>query len=330
MNIRDWLQIGRMHTSAAETGLLLIIAYLAHVPPVYWPFYLLFGLLYHFVGFGYNSLFDYEKYDRYDDNKAHHPLNRGVLKPDGVMRVLNSFMVVGVLFFFGLWLLNSYHEAYSMSVLTISFIIFVVGIILGFAYNLYSKLNKIIAGLTISFSYAMIALSIYMISGGTLNNSIMLVIAWIIFYILFQIWIGGEAKDITNEHEKNLLRDMGCKAHQNGKLIYSIPAMGFFLLLASMKIVLNVAILGIPQPPRIIMLVPILAILVLYPTILFATNGHRQLLKVLGAGEALSYIAFALAVTANPIYILIFVLVPVVVFILLNRIMWNTWISPMV
>lgn len=330
MTVRDWFQIGRLHTSAAETGLMLIVAYLAHVPYVYWALYFVFGLLYHFVGFGYNSLFDYARYDRDDPNKSHHPMNRGVLTQHQVSQVLNAFLIIGIMFFFLLWIINLPRTHMQIYPLFVATLLFAVGIMFGFVYNLFSKDDKRNAGLTISMSYVCIALAIYLISGGTDVGSFSFVMIWIFCYIAFQIWIGGEAKDMGNLNEKNLLRDLHCTLTPDGGIVYSSGAAAFYVTLASGRFVSQFLIFDATSLFRIFVLTVTMVILTLYMVYLYRVRSHRRMLLILGIGEALTYVIFAIGIAPTVWLALLFILLPVGVFISLNKFMWNTWMSPLV
>jgi 4-hydroxybenzoate polyprenyltransferase len=329
MAIKDWLQIGREHTSAIEIGVFLIIAYLAGVPPVLWVVYAVFGALYHYIGFGFNTLLDYDRYDRFDVNKTHHPLNRGAISVQAVSRTLSILMLIGIAYFFVLPVINYSRAPISLSVLIISFIMFGSGVIMGFAYDLFAKEDKRFAGFTISMSNTASAAGIYLVSGGTPDIQISLLLGWIFFYIAFQIWIGGEMKDIGNSHEKNILADMGATVRADGNVMFSSMSGILYVILMMGRLVTLSLVLYVSGTYYIAIGVLPVAI-VYYARLLLPFKSRKKLLATLGAGEYITYASMAIAITAFPAYEALFAILPFIVFLSLNRYMWGTYVAPMV
>lgn len=322
-----WLQIGRLHTASAEIGAFAIAGYLAGIRGVNLIPIAAFAVLYHFVGFGENSLVDWLKgYDVDDPNKQHHPLNTSALKPDIVKHVIILTQLIGVL---GFILLMYFYNHFSY----LGVILFILAVILGNVYNFYAKSYKPAAPLEISFSYLFIVMSIFMVVGGINSVRSGLFFAFVFFYILSQIAFAGELKDISNLKEPNLLRMLNVEA-DGDRLDLGGKGLVFLFMLTIPKLVLivliSIASYGISAIGVLTMVVAILMIAAYFNNSIRMGGNHDTALKVMGAGEALTYIALVLVVGLSPVYLVSLIAVPMAWFVVFNMIEWKTLIKPAV
>lgn len=192
-----------MHTAILETPMVVIgaaigLGTLWDLEILKW---VLFGVLYHAVGYGMNSYTDWKKgFDRDDPRKQHHPLNTGDINPETAKIVTYSMLSVMVLY--GLYISNFSLEA--IIVLTIM-------LISGVTYNLFGKYMTL-KFIPISIAHTSVFILPYAVySDNTSALVVFLTIAYFIHHI-FQIAISGEMKDIDQD-EANFLREMGATLH---------------------------------------------------------------------------------------------------------------------
>ena len=130
-SIRDWLQLFRSHTSPLEMTITTAAAALAvgTIWDVKVLLFLIFGWLYHNGGYGHNSVEDYiSGHDVDDRNKAHHPLQRGVIGAHLGRKVTLGLIVIS--FIYGIVISVQDPTAIIFLVLLTS---------LGFVYNVFNK-----------------------------------------------------------------------------------------------------------------------------------------------------------------------------------------------
>jgi|APHM01.1.fsa_nt_gi UbiA prenyltransferase family. len=128
---RSWLQLFRAHTVILEAPMALIGAAIGvgtFVDPRVGA-WLLFGALYHIVGYGMNSYVDWKKgFDKDDPMKQHHPLNTGDIDPETAKKVIYGLTGALVVYLFALT--YSSPPAVGLSVLMI---------VSGLIYNYFGK-----------------------------------------------------------------------------------------------------------------------------------------------------------------------------------------------
>lgn len=197
--IRAYLQLTRAHTAPLETVPAILGALLAtggeiNAFVLLWGF---FGLLYHLAGYSMNSIVDWEKgYDRLDRNKAHHPLNRGTLSLSEAKLAGGGLFLI--LFASGVGL--AWGNYYALSLL-------ILGAFMGVMYNFAGKETSF-KFIYISIAHTTVFVIPYVSMGGDVfNMPFRLAALYVFLWVLFQISVSGEIKDIQQLDEKNFLRD---------------------------------------------------------------------------------------------------------------------------
>lgn len=215
--MKKYGQLGRIHTVPLEAvpaavGSLLAVQgdYYAAVGWFIW------GALYHFVGYGMNSYTDWDKgYDKEDENKQHHPLQRGAIKKSQAKAIIFSSLVAYTM-------VTTAAVAYSgnLSALVLVFAQAVGGLF----YNYFGKETPL-KFISISISHSMAFAIPYVVMGGDVfTDYFVMAFIFMIIWIVYQIGVSGEIKDITQD-EENFLKEMGTKVlkeHDGGghKVVY--------------------------------------------------------------------------------------------------------------
>lgn len=200
MEIRPYLQLTRAHTAPLETVPALVGAALAKgtlwdIEVALWG---IFGVLYHLTGYGMNSYLDWKKgYDKEDSHKQHHPLNSGALSPSqGKIAVQILFLVTFV------------YAVVMTNPSILGYIILVSGVLAGVAYNIYGK-TTIYKFLPISWAHTTVFIVPYVASGGSITSvPFLLGVLYVFLWVVFQISVSGEIKDIMEFQEANFLREI--------------------------------------------------------------------------------------------------------------------------
>lgn len=200
--VRKYLQLTRAHTAPLETvpaalGAALAVGGLFNEAVLAWA---VFGALYHFAGYGANSFLDWALgYDKDDPNKQDHPLNTGALSQMGAAAAVVAFNAAYLLL--GIYLTMENFLAFS---------IVIASFLMALAYNTFGKRTKY-KFIPISLAHTGVFIAPYIALGGDLFSSVFwTATAYMIVWIVFQIAISGELKDIGNPDEENLLADVGC------------------------------------------------------------------------------------------------------------------------
>ncbi|MEM2941392.1 MAG: UbiA family prenyltransferase [Thermoproteota archaeon] len=156
--------------------------------------WLLFGLLWHYVGFLQNNILDYE-YDRRDPEKQHFPLVSGRIKlVDAVVVESVGLIVLAVS-----GLLLGGRNTYSTTFL-------IAGIVSGTLYNLTSK-KTLLKPIPIAICFASLPAISYT-SVRPPDTTMWLLFFAVFTTILYQIGFSGELKDIR-QGERNILLRLG-------------------------------------------------------------------------------------------------------------------------
>jgi hypothetical protein len=332
MRIRAWLQLFRLHTASAELGGLGIAAFLAGVRGWMLLPVLLFAILWHATGFGENSLLDWiYGYDRNDPSKAHHPLNTGAIRRSMATDTIVGMHILGIVFFIGMIYL--YHTVADN--IPISLLLFALAILFGNAYNFIGKRNKWAAAVEISLTFSLLTGSIFFLAGGTFGAVPLLLLLYAFFYVYFQIAFAGEWKELGQQNERNILRQLRCYVDSDGNYHMSGAGKVFGAIFTVIKAVLLLLIAAYVyrQIAAVAAIgVPAVIVLSLYLAMLLRARERGKGLTVMGAGEALSYIILVPAIisVAQWPYVLLFILLPMIWFVALNRLTWNTFLAPQV
>lgn len=194
-----WLRLFRAHTAILETPIAVAGAGLAlgtifDVRIIGWA---VFGILYHFAGYGMNSYVDWAKgFDKDDPHKEHHPLNTGEISPKaakyGVISMLGLLIVVGEV-------MGNFSVVAHVSV--------VIMLVSGSAYNLFGKYTRL-KFIPISIVHTMVFVFPYFVYADSPGVPAMLLIAGFFIHHIYQIMISGDVKDVRQD-EASLLQELG-------------------------------------------------------------------------------------------------------------------------
>lgn len=340
-SIRSYLQLTRSHTAPLEMVPALLGALLATEGQVTSGVLLwgLFGLLYHLAGYGMNSLVDWEKgYDKYDRNKLHHPLNRGDLSPR------RSHLLIGGLFMFvvvlGVALAWPNTAAYAAMFL---------GAVSGVIYNFYGKETDL-KFIFISIAHTSVFFVPYVAMGGDIFDIPFILGALYIFlWVVFQISVSGEIKDIKEIKEMNFLRDtLGVYVFKNisgdlekNYLVFSIKAKLYPMGVKGLNLVIGFLLFLLltedlsegSSPPFFMILVWVLIVIAGVYTLLLIKNGEYnrdKRIRKMAMVELLTLFVFVsslygvigldaaiMLMVGSSLWVLVF-----------NQIEWGRWIAP--
>jgi len=205
--IKQYLQLTRAHTAPLETvpaimGASIATGSVLSMNVFYWA---VFGLLYHLAGYGINSYLDWAKgYDKKDENKKHHPLNKGTLSPQSARVFVTGMFLLTVVWLIFVFTQGSIHSS-MMAVLAIC-----VGIASGLLYNMYGKQTDF-KSIPISIAHTTVFASAYLYSGGPIEPLFWIMCMYVFVWVMYQIAVSGEMKDIMQD-ESNLLIALGSQA----------------------------------------------------------------------------------------------------------------------
>lgn len=201
-DVRAWLRLFRAHTVILEAPLAVLGAALG-LGTIKDPIiiaWLLFGIIYHTVGYGMNSYVDWKKgFDKEDSRKSHHPLNTGEISPESAKKVIMGGM--GFLIVYGLAL-----GKFSV----IAFISVAVMVASGLTYNYYGKFVDL-KFIPISITHTMVFIYPYSLYTEKIITPAFLLIASAYFiHHSFQIIISGDVKDMDQD-EASLIKTLGAR-----------------------------------------------------------------------------------------------------------------------
>lgn len=203
MGLKHWLQLTRAHTAPLEAvpaaiGGLLATGGSVTGGVIGWT---IFGLLYHLSGYGMNSLRDWQKgFDQNDPYKQHHPLNSGDLYEEIASEVVVALFVVTISFA-AVGAILSPHTLLTISLISVA-------VLFGVAYNEIGKYTKH-KYIFISVAHSMVFAIPYVALGGGVDEVLLFGTLSVFMWVVYQISISGEIKDIVQDGEENILRSMG-------------------------------------------------------------------------------------------------------------------------
>jgi len=197
--VRTYLQLTRAHTAPLETVPAILGALLATGGQITFAVvgWAIFGLLYHLAGYGMNSVVDWQKgYDKLDRKKSHHPLNRGALTLNRAYLFVGGLFVLLLALGVGL----AWGEYLALAIMAL-------GAIMGVTYNLAGKITTL-KFIPISIAHTTVFIIPYVALGGDIfRYDFRLVTLYIFLWVVFQISVSGEIKDVQQRDESNFLRD---------------------------------------------------------------------------------------------------------------------------
>ena len=212
--MKEYLQLGRLHTAPLETvpaivGAALATGTLFHEAVLIWGVY---GFFYHVAGYSHNSCTDYQiGGDADDPNKQHHPLNDGRLDYETAMGYVALLML-------GLALYSmtaiSYMQEGGLAILLGALV--VAQILFGVGYNLLNNVTDF-KFILITISHTLVFVVSYLASGGPLNWVFLSLTVFVVMWVTFQISVSGEIKDIRVD-EHNFMARLGTRVHEHTSL----------------------------------------------------------------------------------------------------------------
>lgn len=202
--VRAWLVFGRMHSAILETpiailGAALAIGSLWDIRVGYWA---IFGMIYHFAGYGMNSYVDWKKgFDKNDPEKKHHPLNTGEITP-----VQAKYTVAGSMF-----ILISY-ALYLTGFSTQGLLIVLLMLISGVTYNYFGKYTRH-KYIPISIVHTLVFVLPYSAYSNNFGVLFWSIVGALFIHNVYQIAISGDIKDVGRD-ESSLLQSMGVSVRE--------------------------------------------------------------------------------------------------------------------
>lgn len=322
--IKEYLQLGRAQTASVEIGGFTIAGILSHAPLYLIIVYAIMGLLTHLGGFGGNSISDL-KFDKLDPNKKSHPLELGIISiQKGWTFILVCQMIV-VLFIISIVV---YRSTY------ISLIPFVLFIVFGYVYNYYAKTHKVLGVIAISLSFALMFLAMALLWNGMATTLIIAVTIFSFLYVMLQIAVLGEVKDIQRDKEHNILRALDLEIKFKNNREYYVPSVAvtiFITLMFAIRWASLFVVSAITMNSNLVMFaIYSIAILLIY---IYATKHYvfthiwnrNKELKSMGMLEAFTYVLLVLALfpVLGIIATLLLIFIPMLWFIGLNMWLWS-------
>jgi 4-hydroxybenzoate polyprenyltransferase len=321
VTVTDYLRIGRAQTAAVEGAGFPLAAWVGGAPLWSLPVFAFIGVLAHLGGFGQNGITDLE-FDRLDPSKADHPLVTGRVKRSKAVMFVAACQVVALLTFISLLEVARPSSGWLLPLALMGGYI-----LLGTVYNVWGKRNKPLAVLEISGAFALAFLAMATVWTGHISELVALVGAYAFAMVAFQIAIAGEEKELAQANEKNLLRRLGMRVE--GDWLVSDPDAILFatgLTFAKVGALMAVGMAAGGLVWTWVTLLVSLPVLWVYQVILMHSGpfDRPKRLRIMGAGEALSYVVLVLALGPLlwPWLWVLFIVLPVGWFVGLNRVLW--------
>lgn len=281
-----------------------------------------FALLFHAFGFLQNNIFDYD-YDKKDPSKAHHPLMTGEITVERAMGLDVLLCLATVALQIALSLGNP-----------IPTIVLLISILFGTLYNYLCK-RTLLGPLLITASLSTLVMVPYLSYASTLSPLMWLLVAFTAFLMLYQISVSGYLKDFKQTDEVNLLRAMGSRL-EGDDLKLSLQAKAYAYTLTSIKFLLSGAIaVGLRTVTWAFLGAGSMAVAFLLMSSKLTESGpfkHDKRVKQMALVEVLSYFALVFAVEGaiGWMGVAALVLLPMLWFVVMNRIIWGTRLTPRV
>lgn len=204
--IKNYLRLGRAQTYPADC-LLALVPFLTgvDVPLIRVVALSVFMFFVHIISFGENSLHDFlGGWDKVDEAKAHHPLQRGAIPVDDAISLIhwgkNFLMFLGCLMVF----------KWSPNPVMAMFCLFM-WYSWGTAYNLGLSKVSLLGFLPISICFVFMGGFGWFLSHQQLIPTGLWYLAYTFTVILFQISWSGHLKEMGQAERSNLLIKMGAR-----------------------------------------------------------------------------------------------------------------------
>jgi len=297
----------------------------------------LFGWLYHNGGYGHNSVEDFiSGHDMDDPHKSHHPLQRGAVDPRRGRTA--TLLLILLTFIFGLLLSG-------MAFLPVAILVLMT--LMGFVYNRYNK-RMSLKFVPIAIAHSLLFTFAYISSGGSLDltssfpftdswvgAAVVLSTLYLILQVAYQIMVEGDLKDIDME-EASLLKRLGARVKDDR---FSAPwtarvvSVKIKLISLFLLFMVHYLVKGGPLDFGILCLFAAFMLLLENSLMRGRTWDHSKTVRNMATMEVVS--TFALVVAVSPgaggtSHALLIMAVNAVYFIIMNRLLWGTFIRPRV
>jgi 4-hydroxybenzoate polyprenyltransferase len=325
MTLNAWIRQVRIHTSClTQAGLVIGLLLAGETNLLKYVLFMLFGVIFHAVGFTANNYFDY-KYDRTDESKAHFPLVTGEISLLDTKRFIIAGTVLGTLL--GIYLSN-------LRILSIAFLVGATSF--GFLYNYSNKFMPYCGPLWITISFTCLPLFSYFSVTDAWSLSILFVTEYTLVLMFYQIAVEGNLKDI-NVNQANILIALGTKV-ENGVIRHSLSSKVFMAKLVALKFIIMFIFIWFTIDMWNIIQACIFSLLMVillsesYELGKDQTYDNTTIVRNCALTEIFTYLLLATCLEfimgwAWYVFLLVY---PVAWFIVWNRITWGTTIRPRV
>lgn len=328
--IKSYLQLCRTHTTPLETIPAIVGASLAtggvfNIGVGLWAIY---GILYHNVGYGMNSYLDWKNgYDKNDPHKQHFPLNTGELEPRHARLFLDilfiSLLIYGIILLIGNWL---------------AFFVILSGAVAGIIYNTIGKEIQS-KSIFIAYAHSTVFAVPYLALNGSMNEIFFAGWAYVFLWVIYQIQIEGDVKDMDTD-EENFLLNMGAVYEEKNTNVY--PKVHFPLkikalahgqkLITAVLVFLLARLLDATIYVQVIAPTIVIASSIIFGSLLLAdgTYDRTERIKDMARIELMMILALLIAVTPviGPFWAIGLFAASLVWVITFNKIQWNTFLGP--
>jgi len=318
-----WLRLIRIHTASLTQGVVFIGLMLSP----HWSWYhvglfSIFGILFHAAGFVDNDIRDFP-YDQEDKVKQHFPMVSGEITLKQAIIVYRALTLISLLF--GVVLSNL--RFWSLFFLFTAFVF-------GHIYNRRCK-KDIFSPLYITASLISLPLFSYYALSDHLSLFAGLAVLYIAFLMLFQSSIEGYLKDIGSD-KVSLVKTLGTNYTDSGSIDVSMKTR---LLAWSLKIptfVIFIVIAFSAETHKLLFILGFVVILGTIWAIIKLTESGRyeneKRVRFCAIIEVLTYtlLVFGLQGVLNWWALYFLILYPYVWYVVLNRLTWETLITPRV
>jgi 4-hydroxybenzoate polyprenyltransferase len=317
-------RFARVQTAAAEMVVFATFAYLSGWSWQWLPLWMVWGVLAHSSGFMHNNLRNY-RWDIRSKGTDKSPLVTGDLTMRQGWAIWGVFTAAGVGLFVYLAQVSGDH--------LLAYLFLALYIVVGMAYNESKGWPKAIGHALMGPSYALAGLAV-MLTGHP--GGLLLPLAlWLGAFALLDNVAWGDAKDIEDENESNVLRDLGARV-RGGFLIHTRKSSGLIYgigwLRALSLLWVGYTIYPVTQSPGtlwflcVFMIGTVSMFYFLHRMVRTQRWDRIHLVRMAGFMEPLWCIA--LVATLSPLLgweLSVFVIVaPLVVFTLSNKFLWGS------
>jgi len=318
-----WLRLIRIHTSSLTQAAVLLGLVLAGKNMGWsWFLFAFFAVLFHATGFLHNDLCDY-KHDKEDHAKKHFPLVTGEVSLRQATHVCFILTAIGLVF--GGFL----SRGKILSIFPLG-----TAIAFGYIYNSRSK-KDVVSPLYITLSFTSLPLFSYFAHTDHLSFTMILVVLYMAFTMLYQIAVEGYIKDIGSD-KVSLLKNLGTRSREGGSILVNAKTKLFaWSLKVPLFFLFGIIANHVHSDPAVFFAGTLLAIGILVSSVKLLESGHfdnRKRVRLCAIIEVLTYTLLVVSLQGALGWsgLAFFILYPYTWFVVLNRLTWKTWITPRV